>query len=138
MANRREFLEGFAKASVAAVVAGSGKWAFALPSFKADPALMMRARSLEFFDIAGSTLFPVYDPSGCLCADQVFYLMNRKSRMAIGVKLGPTKVPNGDILAHARGAVIQACRDWDKHASKVDFNGGPLPEAIRYEYKEIA
>jgi hypothetical protein len=134
MATLRQFLEGFAGASVAMVVAGSGKWAFS--SLKADPELMMKARGLEFYDVAGSTLFPVYGDSGGLMADQVFYLVDRKNLRALGVQLGLMRVPDGDVIRHARAAVIDACRRWDKESQNINPNGGSLPKAIRFPYQE--
>ena len=49
---------------------------------------MMKARGLEFFDVAGQTVFPVYGADGGLFVDQVFFLVDRKSLRAIGVTAG--------------------------------------------------
>jgi hypothetical protein len=138
MATRRDFIQLFAGASLATIVSGRGSWAVAKKLFETDPHAAMKARGLELYNIAGANLFPVYGSDGGLRADQVFYLVNRKTHRALGMNIGVEWNVPGDVAEYAASAVVDACRKFDECSAKVDFDGGAMPPAIRYKHKEIA
>jgi hypothetical protein len=134
--NRREFLNLFGAASVSAALLGTGAWAKSIHK-PVDASLLLKSRGLTFMELGGQRVFAVHGASGGLCYENIFYLHQRSTMRYLGVRCGGSAVPNGDLLTHARDAVIEGVRQFDK-ASQVVKEGGDLGLGIRYPYRRAA
>lgn len=136
MATRRDFIKLLTGATLTGIVAGRGIWAQAVPIFQQDPHAALKAASLELYDVDGITVFPVYGADGGLCTKQAFYVIDRKSKRALGMYLNP--MTTTDPINYSASAIRDAIKRFDEHSWPINLNGGSLGEPIEFDYKERA
>lgn len=135
MATRREFIELLMGATVAGVVAANvPNWNFVVPAAPVDAETLLKSKGIEFLEIAGQRVFPLYAMSGGLHSDQMFYLYRRyhERLMVLGVRVGMENIHN-DPATHAREAVLFGIREFEEHAQKVDPLGDDMGIGLKYE-----